>query len=324
MRKLGILSLTLLAALTLGTGAFAQRGGGGGARGGGGGGGGGSSSGMSRGGGGSSGGSHSSGGMSRGGGSSGGHSSGSYSSGSSGSRSYSAPAPSSGSRSSSSGSSSGSRVYVVPSSGSSRSTGSSSSSGSRSSGDRYEGYEPSGRYEGERSSGYGESAGQPHETTNTLEPSAIINRYSSAPRSSDPVDISSPDRVRFPAPYQSSSGRPAVPSASGAGRGSTSPELMGLVDRYRGGAGAARGTAAGQGSRSSVSPTLDRYGRSGSGGQGTTAPGRGAPTLGLDSERYARGPQLRRSPTGSSTARAADGNVARLSNRQGQPGNGLA
>ena len=309
MRKLGILSLTLFAALTLGTDAFAQRGGGSSGGGGGGSRGSSGSSGMSRGGG-SSGGSS---GMSRG--SSGGSSSRASSGG--GGSSRSSGAPSSSSRSSSS---SGSRSYDAPSyGGPSRSSG--SSSGSRSSGDRYDYDAPVYRSSSGNSGDRGESGSGSGEGTSTLEPSAIVNRYTNAPRSNAPMDIDSAERVRFPAPYRSgTSGRPAVPSYTGSGRGSTSPELRGLVDRYR---GASRGSDFDQDSRSSVSPTLDRYGRSGSSGQRAAAPGRGAPSLGLDSERYTRGPKLRRSPSGSSVSRAAPGTIARLSDRQGQ-GDGLA
>ncbi len=173
--------------------------------------------------------------------------------------------------------------------------GSSSYGGSRSSAPRS--YEDGGST---RSSGRGESSAPIDDGADSVS----VPRYTDAPRSSN---LDSPDRVRFPAPYRSGTSAGRVPYSTGSGLSSTSPELVRLVDRYRGAANAGN----------SVSPIVDRYGRRGSDGSRVTVPGRGAPSLGLDSERYARGPRLRRSPSGSSVGRAADAAPAQRADRQG-------
>jgi len=105
----------------------------------------------------------------------------------------------------------------------------------------------------------------------------------------------------------STSSRPAVPSRS------ASPELVGLVDRYR---RAASSSVSGS-DRSSLQPILDRYGRSGRTGRGlssgtfTPAPRRSGARE-LNAERYARGPEMRRSLTGVSAPSSAPSRAAVL------------
>jgi hypothetical protein len=118
------------------------------------------------------------------------------------------------------------------------------------------------------------------------------------------LDEARVERTRFPAPYRYGGTRPAVPSRNG------NRELVGLVDRYRDATAAAYAAS----DRGSVAPILDRYGRSGRSGNATndrtTLSTRGSSARALNAERYARGPELRRTAAGVGARPALERSVA--------------